>query len=73
MTSNNIQGDCDPRFARVREAFEENLASRDELGAGVCVYVDGEKLVDLWGGAPRPQGATATQLKPHGPGDILPS
>ena len=45
-----IEGICDARFARVRQAFVENLASRDELGGGVCVYVDGEKLVDLWGG-----------------------
>jgi CubicO group peptidase (beta-lactamase class C family) len=45
-----IDGHCDERFARVRDAFVENFASRDELGAGVCVYVDGEKVVDLWGG-----------------------
>ncbi len=45
-----IEGHCDPRFAAVRTAFEENFVSRDELGAAACVYVGGEKLVDLWGG-----------------------
>ncbi len=41
---------CDPRFERVREEFERNLAERDELGASVCVIVDGETVIDLWGG-----------------------
>jgi len=46
----DIQGHCDPAFARVRETFEENFRSRQELGAAVCVYKDGKKVVDLWGG-----------------------
>ncbi len=40
----------DPAFAAVGEAFRENFASRGELGAGVCVIVDGRVVVDLWGG-----------------------
>lgn len=48
--SDPVRGDCDPRFAAVREAFERNFAERDELGAAVCVMVDGEPVVDLWGG-----------------------
>jgi CubicO group peptidase (beta-lactamase class C family) len=47
-------GSCDPRFERVREAFERNFAERDELGASVCVIVDGEQVVDLWGGVADP-------------------
>ncbi len=43
-------GHCDARFARVRDAFAENFAVREELGAAACVYVDGDKVVDLWGG-----------------------
>lgn len=43
-------GHCDQRFSWVREAFERNFAERDELGAAVCVMVDGEPVVDLWGG-----------------------
>jgi CubicO group peptidase (beta-lactamase class C family) len=45
-----IQGSCDPQFAAVRDAFEENFRRRNEIGAAVCVYRDGEKVVDLWGG-----------------------
>lgn len=45
-----IQGQCDGRFAEVREQFERNFAERGELGASVCVTVDGEPVVDLWGG-----------------------
>jgi len=45
-----VQGDCTPRFAAVRAALKENFASRDEIGSAVCVYHQGEKVVDLWGG-----------------------
>lgn len=44
-----IGGVCDPRFERVREAFEANLAGLD-LGAAVSVWLDGAPVVDLWGG-----------------------
>ena len=43
-----------PRFARVREEFERNFAERGEVGASVCVTVDGETVVDLWGGTADP-------------------
>lgn len=45
-----IQGDVAPRFAAVREAFEGNFASGLEQGAAVAVFIDGEPVVDLWGG-----------------------
>ncbi|MEV6805585.1 serine hydrolase domain-containing protein [Streptomyces sp. NPDC051132] len=45
-----IHGHCAPRFAAVREAFEENFRERGELGAAVAVTVAGETVVDLWGG-----------------------
>jgi CubicO group peptidase (beta-lactamase class C family) len=34
----------------VRTALEENLRERGDLGAAVCLYVDGRPVVDLWGG-----------------------
>ncbi|MFI9553613.1 serine hydrolase domain-containing protein [Nonomuraea endophytica] len=49
-----VQGTCDPRFSLVREEFERNLAERGEIGASVCVMVDGEVVVDLWGGEAAP-------------------
>ena len=45
-----IGGRSDDRLAPVRDAFIENFTSRDELGAALCIYLDGAKLVDLWGG-----------------------
>lgn len=48
--STAVNGTCDPRFAAVREEFERNFAERGEVGASVCVMVDGEPRVDLWGG-----------------------
>jgi CubicO group peptidase (beta-lactamase class C family) len=48
--SNVVQGECDARFLAVRAAFELNFQERGELGAGVCVQMDGRTVVDLWGG-----------------------
>src|ERR1700754_1407100 len=45
-----IGGSCDPRFSRVGKEFERNFAERGEVGASVCVRIDGEPVVDLWGG-----------------------
>jgi CubicO group peptidase (beta-lactamase class C family) len=45
-----IDGTCDSRFARVREAFAQNLEQRNEYGAAVAVTVGGRAVVDLWGG-----------------------
>jgi CubicO group peptidase (beta-lactamase class C family) len=45
-----IEGTCDPRFARVRAEFAENFASRHECGAALAVTIDGENVIDLWGG-----------------------
>jgi CubicO group peptidase (beta-lactamase class C family) len=52
-----IHGTAEPRFVRVREEFERNFAERDEVGASVCVTVDGETVVDLHGGMADPAGA----------------
>jgi CubicO group peptidase (beta-lactamase class C family) len=45
-----IHGRCAPRFARVRDALEANLATGADIGASAAVYLDGEPVVDLWGG-----------------------
>lgn len=51
-----IGGTVAPGFEPVRDVFEENFASRGEVGAGCCVYVDGQPVVDLWGGTTTPEG-----------------
>jgi CubicO group peptidase (beta-lactamase class C family) len=45
-----VNGLCDDRFADVRDVLEANLASGEELGASITVNVEGETLVDMWGG-----------------------
>jgi CubicO group peptidase (beta-lactamase class C family) len=45
-----IQGSVSAGFEPVREAFLANFTDRDELGGACCIYRDGEKVVDLWGG-----------------------
>ncbi|HJY79550.1 MAG TPA: serine hydrolase domain-containing protein [Candidatus Binatia bacterium] len=49
-TTTQIQGHCDPRFTAVRQALVENFEKRGDVGAAVCVYVNGKPVVDLWGG-----------------------
>ncbi|HVZ23710.1 MAG TPA: serine hydrolase domain-containing protein [Vicinamibacterales bacterium] len=48
--SPHIDGHVSPGFERVRDVFVENFARREELGGACCAYVDGRKVVDLWGG-----------------------
>jgi len=45
-----VHGVCDERFSAVRDAFTGNFAAYDEIGASVSIVVDGETVVDLWGG-----------------------
>ncbi len=45
-----MQGECDARFRGVGEEFQRNFAERGEVGASVCVMVEGRTVVDVWGG-----------------------
>ena len=44
-----VDGFCDPRFSVVREVFEKKVAE-SEVGASIAFMLDGEMVVDLWGG-----------------------
>jgi CubicO group peptidase (beta-lactamase class C family) len=44
-----VHGSCDERFCGVQEALARRLDA-DELGASIAVDLDGEVVVDLWGG-----------------------
>jgi CubicO group peptidase (beta-lactamase class C family) len=46
----SVSGFVKPGFEVVREAFIENFTRRKELGGACCIYFQGEKIVDLWGG-----------------------
>ncbi len=41
----------------MRAEFTRNFQDRGEVGASVCVSIGGENVVDLWGGAARPDAA----------------
>jgi len=45
-----IDGWVAPGFEDVRSEFERNFERRLEVGAACAAYVDGEQVVDLWGG-----------------------
>ena len=45
-----INGHCDERFRAVRDTMAGNLDSGADVGSSVAVYLDGELVVDLWGG-----------------------
>jgi len=45
-----VEGHCDARFASVREIFEQSFASGEEIGAAIAFCVDGELVIDVWGG-----------------------
>jgi CubicO group peptidase (beta-lactamase class C family) len=45
-----IGGSVESGFESVREAFAQNFEENGEIGAGYSLYVDGTKVVDLWGG-----------------------
>jgi CubicO group peptidase (beta-lactamase class C family) len=50
MPVSPIDGVCAPHFAGLREAFAENFSTYGDVGASVAVTLDGELVVDLWGG-----------------------
>ncbi|WP_454197092.1 serine hydrolase domain-containing protein [Nocardia sp. Marseille-Q1738] len=43
-------GFCHDEFAQVRAVFDKHLTLGAELGAALCVTVDGDPVLDLWGG-----------------------
>ncbi|MFT5210051.1 MAG: CubicO group peptidase (beta-lactamase class C family) [Flavobacterium sp.] len=45
-----VQGYCDEKFTPVKNILAESIANGEDLGASVAVYLEGEAVVDLWGG-----------------------
>jgi CubicO group peptidase (beta-lactamase class C family) len=46
----DIHGTYEDRFAGVSAALSHNIDSGLDIGASVAVFVDGEPVVDIWGG-----------------------
>jgi CubicO group peptidase (beta-lactamase class C family) len=49
MTS-AVHGHADARFDKVADALADELESGGEIGAAIAVDIDGELVVDIWGG-----------------------
>ncbi|EFZ00687.1 beta-lactamase superfamily protein [Metarhizium robertsii] len=46
-----VQGYCDARFSKLRDLMQESIASGQDIGASLCININGEKnVVDIWGG-----------------------
>ena len=45
-----IHGVCADQFTAVRDALARNLDSGEELGASLVLDIDGDIVVDMWGG-----------------------
>ncbi len=45
-----VGGHVEPGFEGVRDAFANNFVEHGEVGASYAFYVEGSKVVDLWGG-----------------------
>ncbi|OLP00454.1 serine hydrolase [Mycolicibacterium porcinum] len=54
-----VHGHCDDRFRAIGDALAEELAGGAETGAAIAIDIDGELVVDLWGGY-----ADAARTKP---------
>ncbi len=54
MNAPLTHGSCASPFQLVRDAFAENFSKHGEIGAAVCIYKDGQQVVDLWGGIADP-------------------
>src|SRR5215470_10153536 len=48
--SEALHGTVKPGFEAVRDAFAANFSSGADVGAAAAVFIDGEPVVDLWGG-----------------------
>lgn len=45
-----VSGFYDPKFQNIVDEFVNNFEERGEVGASVSLNIEGETLVDLWGG-----------------------
>ena len=54
-----MQGTVNDGFENVGEAFDLILASDERMGAALSVRIDGELVIDLWGGLADPRSSTA--------------
>ena len=54
VKNGSVKGYSVEEFQPVLNEFVRNFDERNELGASLCINVDGETLVDVWGGRKSP-------------------
>ncbi len=57
MIQAHLGGSVETGFEPVQEAFASNFAQHGEVGAACCVYLNGKRVVDLWGGTTTTEGS----------------
>jgi CubicO group peptidase (beta-lactamase class C family) len=45
-----VYGTFDDRFRPVHDAFAKNLDTGQDIGASLAIFIEGEPVLDLWGG-----------------------
>ncbi|MBT7889895.1 MAG: esterase, partial [Deltaproteobacteria bacterium] len=55
VINGEINGYYEPKFEQVLKEFIQNFQQRDEVGASICIKIEGETVVDLWGGQADPK------------------
>lgn len=45
-----VEGSWDTRFERFKDAFQRQIDRGEDIGASACVFIDGQMVVDIWGG-----------------------
>lgn len=45
-----VKGTCPDEFANLKNLFQQQLDSTNELGASIAVSIDGKEIIDLYGG-----------------------
>ena len=56
-----VNGYCDEKFSEAREVFSESINTGFELGAAISLEIEGETVLDLWGGVDSPSKGTKWQ------------
>jgi len=45
-----IHGHCEPKVAAVKDVLAASIEAGEDIGASFAAYVEGEAVVDIWGG-----------------------
>ncbi|KAM0415789.1 hypothetical protein ACHAPT_013250 [Fusarium lateritium] len=48
--SHLVKGTCESSFSDLRDLLSKRISEGDEVGASILVNIDGQNVVDIWGG-----------------------